>query len=979
MKQNLVLLQMFDHPLFDQISPNAARNKFVIENPFDTGSVLYLSRKEYNQICINAIANDTPLVVLLSPGESTSRPKDDGSSGGQSSPPVSPTSVTKFSSSDGGSKRSYHTFTRHNPRSDIYSFNTVFSQSDFSMIELGQDQGLTGTTLRALIERWGEILSLRLGYRILDPFVLKSISHVGKYFEATWSHHGVVECVRRMKIAVYAINSYIAGSPLVCTRHLGGPLALRKGLPEFLPVGVRRQIRSGNVRTIRLWVSILSLYKGVKYDSQPNYSTIQTPPVPDLPLHFVEEFKYPFWEFLNPFDREVDWTRSGNRLLSLRTAGPNHPISSLSAPFDAYAWSVSKSNTLIRFLTETKQTRLIELYQECLSTFLSEDGKGSRLALRQSASSRVRASVTESPLLGRLSLKYEPAGKVRVFAIVDIFTQSALKALHMWIFDLLRGLTSDATFDQEGKVSQFARDHKRESIYSFDLSSATDLIPMALTVEIMRGFLGDLSPLWGELLVDRDYKLPDQDASIRYTRGQPIGALSSWSALAITHHWLVQQAAQRIGKFPFTEYLVLGDDISIAGKDVADSYLEVCKDFSVPINNKGITSHPEDDRDSLVNFANQILIGDINYSPVQIREEISITSMSTRVEALCRLVRKGWLDYHSPSFLSDLYRHCITSPRQLRSGLDSFSRGVLPGGYSDLLTHFLLPSPAKSWGWNKESPITYVYIRLLAGINICGGWSHFTAHPQAMEGKVADPKDLLPVYFHIITSCYDTVTRFAGQYSDSRYFIEEPSEWLRKVTEIAGSPLPFSQKGSAYSYLLANDVVLEYFRTTLLSMKDGRMEIHMNQLFLAFAEIREFMTSPDAMDIGKFLNKLYKFLLILDSYVESPRFAQGYLWDAPVKFSTKNSFPSPHDEGYYLSHIQNLPMQFDCMRPGLVPRLREAQRASIQWDVSKVDPTMRYKVFDDEAKVNRVIGRVPRSIRFLRQVLQVPSVFKPLV
>lgn len=34
---------------------------------------------------------------------------------------------------------------------------------------------------------------------------------------------------------------------------------------------------------------------------------------------------------------------------------------------------------------------------------------------------------------------------------------------------------------------------------------------------------------------------------IRYAVGQPMGALSSWAMLALTHHFIVQYAAYRTG------------------------------------------------------------------------------------------------------------------------------------------------------------------------------------------------------------------------------------------------------------------------------------------------------------------------------------------------------------------------------------------------------------------------------------------------
>lgn len=59
-----------------------------------------------------------------------------------------------------------------------------------------------------------------------------------------------------------------------------------------------------------------------------------------------------------------------------------------------------------------------------------------------------------------------------------------------------------------------------------------------------------------------------------YSVGQPMGALSSWGMLALTHHFIVQVAANRLGTFPdgFKDYAVLGDDIVIANKAVANVY-----------------------------------------------------------------------------------------------------------------------------------------------------------------------------------------------------------------------------------------------------------------------------------------------------------------------------------------------------------------------------------------------------------------------
>lgn len=50
--------------------------------------------------------------------------------------------------------------------------------------------------------------------------------------------------------------------------------------------------------------------------------------------------------------------------------------------------------------------------------------------------------------LGKLAVKEEPSGKVRVFAIADLITQTIMRPLHNAIFDLIRTIPQDGTFNQ---------------------------------------------------------------------------------------------------------------------------------------------------------------------------------------------------------------------------------------------------------------------------------------------------------------------------------------------------------------------------------------------------------------------------------------------------------------------------------------------------------------------------------------------------
>jgi len=134
--------------------------------------------------------------------------------------------------------------------------------------------------------------------------------------------------------------------------------------------------------------------------------------------------------------------------------------------------------------------------------------------------------------MGQLAIKEEAAGKVRVFALVDVWTQSCLKPLHEMIFAFLRSLPNDATFDQGAAVKRaqlLAEKYGRS--FGYDLSAATDRLPISLQVSILSVLIGqEAAEAWKDLLVSRVYRLSDKkygDHEVKYEVGQPMGALSS--------------------------------------------------------------------------------------------------------------------------------------------------------------------------------------------------------------------------------------------------------------------------------------------------------------------------------------------------------------------------------------------------------------------------------------------------------------------
>jgi len=91
--------------------------------------------------------------------------------------------------------------------------------------------------------------------------------------------------------------------------------------------------------------------------------------------------------------------------------------------------------------------------------------------------------------IGRLAKKNEAAGKVRIFAIADFFTQVLLKPVHIYLNDILKQIPQDGTFDQL-KPAKALLDKCSGPFYSFDLTSATDRIPVSLQKQVISSLLG---------------------------------------------------------------------------------------------------------------------------------------------------------------------------------------------------------------------------------------------------------------------------------------------------------------------------------------------------------------------------------------------------------------------------------------------------------------------------------------------------------
>nr|UJQ92539.1 MAG: putative RNA-dependent RNA polymerase [Mitoviridae sp.] len=181
----------------------------------------------------------------------------------------------------------------------------------------------------------------------------------------------------------------------------------------------------------------------------------------------------------------------------------------------------------------------------------------------------------------KISYFSDKEGKTRVIAILDYWTQTALRPLHDALMDILRGIRSDCTFNQNHFLSVLP---SVGPYYSLDLSNATDRMPIVVQLRVLNRVVGPFKALaWARLLTSYEFTTKGHPFPIKYGAGQPMGAYSSWGAMALTHHVLVHVAALRAGKPHFWAYTILGDDVVIADSKVATAYKALLLELDMPI------------------------------------------------------------------------------------------------------------------------------------------------------------------------------------------------------------------------------------------------------------------------------------------------------------------------------------------------------------------------------------------------------------
>lgn len=113
--------------------------------------------------------------------------------------------------------------------------------------------------------------------------------------------------------------------------------------------------------------------------------------------------------------------------------------------------------------------------------------------------------------------------------------------------------------------------------------------------------------------------LVKREVLLEYRVGQPLGYYSSWALFALSHHIVIWLAADRVyaDRRVFRAYAVLGDDVVIGDRGVAEAYYAILQTLGVEISlHKSLISNS-----GAFEFANRFFIkrGTLDLSPISMR------------------------------------------------------------------------------------------------------------------------------------------------------------------------------------------------------------------------------------------------------------------------------------------------------------------------------------------------------------------------
>jgi len=454
-------------------------------------------------------------------------------------------------------------------------------------------------------------------YKVLGLDITPLVLAWSKSYRHAFKHNGKKYSVNLMKEYLTLGERYSIHQKLT-------PIPFRKsdknGFPSQIKV-FKPWLRSENVHKVRAALSVLRTVEDLRLPISKDIGTVIEPPSHgDLSpiLDFI-----PQW--CKRFKRRIYLEEMKYHLTSKN--GPNGPAL-LTTDKDLGAIITSE---LWLPLQEASSVQIDETPPD--HTFVRNDGG----------------------IHSRLAQFPEKSGKTRTIAIIDYWSQRALRPLHNALMDILKSLESDGTYSHRN-IGKYAKQSTKEKsfIACFDLTAATDRFPS----QIQKVLLGNLlpekkaAPLWS-LLAERTFTVSWSGEKVNYGVGQPMGALSSWPLFAIAHHLVIEYCSKRQRGVKY-KYKMIGDDVIITDEAMARKYLETMTLLGVKVNlDKTVTVSAESNH-SAARVAKQLYHNGIQLTPItpgflktfsnpllinQVMEELNFREIITNPQALPLLLR----------------------------------------------------------------------------------------------------------------------------------------------------------------------------------------------------------------------------------------------------------------------------------------------------------------------------------------------------
>ena len=482
-------------------------------------------------------------------------------------------------------------------------------------------------------------------------FIVLFIVHVKNLMRT----QGVKGTSKYLKASVVSLQQSLGGHLVRDVAQLGARVSRSgRGIPRFIPPQIRIRIRASDPTAIRMTLTLLNVYRVFEFPGKLKLSTITDVSKGTNSLIGYLRSVIPLFNRLFVLDR---FSRDKLESMALKWAhesafpifkgGPG--VKGILGEWNTYPPIMIRAALALMRDQKLWESMLIfiERFQFPKIKFgLTIVQNIMNLSASQFIPGSDKLIITPLPYLGKLGTKEEAAGKVRVFAMVDAWTQWILYPMHKVIFTILENIQMDGTFDQTAPLAHIK---PVRGLWSLDLSAATDRLPLSIQKDLLGHLFGyELIGAWANLLVGRKYRLHTADkqngyVELQYAVGQPMGALSSWASLAITHHFIVQAAAWRAG-FPkwklYTNYAVLGDDVVIGDYRVTTQYLEIMDSLGVVCGlHKSLLSH----KGLAMEFAKKTIVNGVDVSPVAFKEFYAATR---NIGAWIELQKKFNIPFH---------------------------------------------------------------------------------------------------------------------------------------------------------------------------------------------------------------------------------------------------------------------------------------------------------------------------------------------